>query len=103
MESKWLKIKLTLSEEEPRSAGSRVLIALGVQCLRNRGRAAEKHANVRVGMFLSQRREHTVPVGPTEMSGGPEGGDCVLLSTDILNLVEESEELKNWGFRDHVR
>lgn len=48
------KIKLTLSKEEPRSAGSRVLIALSMQCLRDRGRAAEEDTNIRVRVFLSQ-------------------------------------------------
>lgn len=89
IKGKYLKIKLTLSEEEPRSAGGRVLVALSMQRLRNRGRAAEEDTNIRIGVFLCQGREHTVPVGSTEMRWSPEGGNRVLLSPDILDLTQE--------------
>ena len=83
------KIRLTLSKEEPRSTGSRVLIALSMQCPRDRGRAAEEDTNIRIRVFLSQGREHAVPVGATEMRWSPQRGDGILLCPDILNLMQE--------------
>lgn len=84
-------MKLTLPKVEPCSARGRVLVGLGVQRPRDRGWAAEEHADVRIGMLLSQGREHTVPVRSTEMRWGPEGCDCVLVSPDILNLTRDEK------------
>ena len=43
-------------------------------------------------MFLSQGREHSVPVGSTEVGWGPQGGDRILLGTDVLDLTQKLEE-----------
>ena len=83
------KTKLTLSKEEPRSAGSGILIALGMQRLRDRRWATEEYTNVRIRVFLSQGREYTVPVRPPEMRWSPEGSNRILLSPDVLNLAQE--------------
>jgi len=83
------KIKLTLSKEEPRSAGSRILIGFGVQCLRDGRGAAEEDPNIRIRVFFGQGREYSIPVGSTEMRWSPQGGDRILLCPDILNLMRE--------------
>jgi len=48
-------------------------------------RATEEHTYIRVGMFVSDAREDDVPVWSAEVSGCTEGGDGVLLSSDIGN------------------
>lgn len=36
-------------------------------------------------MLVDDRTEHSVPVRSTEVSGRAQGGNCVLLGTDIVN------------------
>ena len=43
-------------------------------------------ADVSFRVFVSDRAEDPVPVWSTEVSRGTEGGNSILLSTDILNL-----------------
>lgn len=83
------KTKLTLAEEEPGSVRGRVLVALGVQCPRDRGWAAEEYANVGIWVLLGHRGENSVPVWSTEMGWGLEGRDRILLGSDILDLTKQ--------------
>jgi hypothetical protein len=99
---------LTLSEEEARALGLRVLVRHLVQLPGKHRRAAEElahrtvswcihgakmgtyHSDVGVRVLLSDRGEDAVPVGSAEVGGRAQGGDCILLSTDILDLRRAS-------------
>ena len=56
-----------------------------MQLAREHSGATEEHTDIRLGMLVDDRAEHAVPVGATEVRGGPEARDRILLRADVLH------------------
>jgi hypothetical protein len=66
-------------------AGFRVLIALDVECGAEHFRAAEEDTCFGGRVDLADGFEDHVPVGATEVGGGAEAGDGVLLGVGVVD------------------
>ena len=75
----------TLSKEETRAIGRRVLVAHLVELAREHGGSTEEDADVGVIVLLCDAREDAIPVGAAKVRGGAEGSDSVLLRADVLH------------------
>ena len=56
-----------------------------MQLAREHSGATEEHTDIRLGVLVDDRAEHAIPVGATEVRGGPEARDRVLLRADVLH------------------
>ncbi len=79
------RVARTLSKEETRAVGRRVLVAHLVELAREHGGAAEEDADVGVGVLLCDTRKDAVPVRAAKVGGRAEGGDGVLVRADVLH------------------
>ena len=68
-EANTLRVIRTLSKEETRALGRRVLVAHLVELAREHGGAAEEDADVGVGVLLGDARKDAVPVRAAKVSG----------------------------------